>query len=68
LVSSGGSSLTVKNSSLAGATAVLRSAGTLRAISSELDGAVSGAVICVGDYDETGAALADGTNGSGGCV
>jgi hypothetical protein len=64
----GESSLTVKNSSLVGPTAVNRSAGTLRVISSELDGTVSGTVICVGDYDENGAALADGSNGAGGCI
>ena len=42
--------------------------GRLKVVSSEIDGAVDGLVICVGDYDETGAALADGTNGSGGCM
>ncbi len=39
----------------------------MKVISSELDGPVTDTVICIGDYDETGAALANGTNGSGGC-
>jgi hypothetical protein len=68
LIKMGASSLTVKNSALIGSQAVNRTGGTLRVISSELDGTVAGTVICIGDYDETGAALADGTNGSGGCV
>jgi hypothetical protein len=70
LVKFGSSSLTVRNSSFAGPTgSVARSEGTLKVISSELDGPVFGAVICVGDYDETGAALADGffNDSFGGC-
>ena len=63
-------SVTARNSSFAGATrSVHRGSGTLKVISSELDGDVVGAVICVGDYDETGAALEDGTFGVGnGCL
>jgi hypothetical protein len=61
--------LTVRNSAFSATTAVSKPvSGTLKVISSEIDGGVSGEVICVGDYDEAGAALADGVNGSGGCV
>ena len=60
------SSLTVRNSSFTGATnSVSRVGGTLKVISSELDGPLFGAVICVGDYDGAGVALANGTFGTG---
>lgn len=63
------SSLTLRNSSLSGASfSVFLTGGTLKVISSELSGPVSGDVICVGDYDGAGTALADGTFGSGGCI
>jgi hypothetical protein len=65
-----GSSLTVRNSSFTGTlSSVSRSNGTLKVISSELDGPVVGAVTCVGAYDENGAALIDGFfgDGLGGC-
>lgn len=64
-----GSTLTVRNSSFAGTTqSVKLDAGTIKVISTELDGPVDGTVICVGDYNAAGVALVDGTNGSGGCV
>ena len=60
---------TLRNSTIAGTSAsVQRSGGTLRVIGSELNGSVNDSVVCVGSYDETGTALADGTNGSGGCI
>lgn len=63
------SNLTVRNSSFMGATlSISRVGGTLKVISSELDGPVSGTVFCVGDYNGAGTALANGTFGSGGCV
>ncbi len=63
------STLTMHGSSFTGATnSVSRVGGTLKVISSELDGPVNGTVICVYDYDGAGAALENGTNGSGGCV
>ena len=34
-------------------------------LSSELDGPLTGTVICVGDYDEAGVALENGTFGTG---
>ena len=62
-------SLTVRNSVLLGGThSVLQSAlNPLNIISSELAGPISGTVVCRGAYSETGVALSDGTNGSGGC-
>jgi hypothetical protein len=61
--------LIVRNSFFSGGTnSVSLSTGILKVISSELDGPVFGAVICVADYDENGAALADGTGDSGGCI
>jgi hypothetical protein len=63
--------LIVRNSSFSATTAVGKGGGadaTLKVVTSEIDGAVLNEVICVGDYDETGAALADGTFGLGGCV
>jgi autotransporter-associated beta strand protein len=68
LYKSGDSTLTVRNSSFTGFTSVQRDQGILRVISSEIDGSLFGTVICVGDYNGTGAALANGTFGSGGCV
>ena len=62
-IGSGSSTLTVRNSSFTGATnSVLQQSGALKVISSELDGPVGGTVICVGDYDETGLALRNGTS------
>ena len=69
LLMAGPSTLTVRDSSFLGSTSsVGQSSGTLKVISSELDGAVQGILICVGDYDGSGTALANGTFGSGGCV
>jgi hypothetical protein len=68
LVKDGNSTLTVQGSAFSAATSAERNVGTLRVIASELDGAVSGAVICVGAFDENGAALANGQNGIGGCI
>ena len=65
-IGSGSSTLTVRNSSFTGATnSVLQQLGTLKVISSELDGPVDGDVICVGDYDGAGTALDNGTFGTG---
>jgi hypothetical protein len=67
----GGTAMTVRDSAfVAGAFALIISGGTgsIRAISSEVDGGILGSVVCVGVYDETGAALDDGANGAGGCV
>lgn len=60
-----GGDVVLRNSSFSATTSV---SGTVTVISSELDGAVSGSVVCVGNYDGAGAALSNGTNGSGGCV
>ena len=69
LVKFGLSTLTVRNSSFSGGDrSVSLSVGNLRVISSELDGSLFGAVDCVGNYTGSGAALSNGTNGSGGCL
>jgi hypothetical protein len=71
IVTFGNGAVTVRDSSLSnpsGTSVTKNDAGLVRVISSELDGPVSGTVVCVGGYDETGAALADGTFGSGGCI
>ena len=66
LARSNSSSLTLRNSSFTGAgNSVFLGFGTLKVISSELDGPLVGTVICVGDYDEAGVALENGTFGTG---
>ena len=60
---------TFVNSSLSGPqNSVLHQSGTTRLVSSELDGTLSGAMTCIGAFDENGAALSDGVFGSGGCI
>ncbi len=61
--------VTVHSSSFKGARSARSLGGTLRIISSELDGTASGTVLkCVAAYDQNGDPLADGTFGSGGCI
>ena len=61
--------LTVRNSALKATNITAYEInGSLRVYGSEIDGTVSGTVVCVGNYDEAGAALANGTFGSGGCI
>ena len=68
------SSLRLHGSSFTGITftgtpnSIIQSGGTLKVIGSELDGPVSGGVVCVNAFDETGAVLSNGINGSGGCI
>ncbi len=71
----GAATVTFRNSSFVGDTeSLFLGVGTIRVISSELDGPfffVGGLVatlICVSAYDEAGAALTDGPFDSGGCV
>ena len=69
LIKFGASSLTVRNSSFSGTLdSLFRSSGILQVVSSELEGSVGGSVDCVGNYNEAGIALTNGTFGSGGCV
>ncbi len=67
------STLTLRNSVISGGfNSMSVFDGVLEVFSSEIDGTVNseigGTPVCVGDYDETGAALANGTFGAGGCV
>ena len=75
LFKAGSSMLTVTVSSFAGDSDSVDASGAtglFKVISSELDGSVGtnlgGPIVCVGNYDGSGAVLANGTFGSGGCV